>query len=221
MEIEESGRTVDEAVGRALEALGVSRDEVQIEVLAPGTRGMLGLGAREARVRVTIKDGVATVARSLADRLFRAMGYTPVVVAEAREDGIYVDAHGAALGALIGRHGATLDAIDFLLEAMTAKRTGKKVKVVLDVEGYRARRRKTLESLARRVAQRAQREGRAVALEPMGARERRLIHTALAEDPAVMTYSEGEEPLRRVVVAPKEREINRAPGSPEPGRIDE
>lgn len=220
MHVEESGRTVEEAVARALEALGVTHDAVDIEVLVAGTRGMLGLGARDARVRVTIKQGAAGVARALAQQLLASMGYRSTVAVESRDDGIYVDARGPVLGALIGRHGVTLDALDLLLEAMTVKRAGEKVKVVLDIEGYRSRRQRTLEALARRIAQRAQLEGRAVALEPMGARERRLIHTTFADDPEVMTYSEGEEPLRRVVIAPRAGRIPELPGAGDSGSID-
>ncbi len=207
MQVEESGRTVEEAIARALQALGVSQDDVQVEVLVAGARGMLGLGARDARVRVTLKEGTATLARVLAERLLRTMGYAPTVVVEERAEAIHLDVRGDHLGALIGRHGATLDALETLLELMTAKRAGDKVKVSVDVEGYRARRRRVLEDLARQTAQRAQRERREVLLDPMGPRERRVIHTTLAGDPHVTTYSQGEGELRRVIIAPKEQVV--------------
>jgi len=201
--VEESGRTVEEAIARALAALDVSQEDVHVEVLAAASRGVLGLGARGARVRVTVKEGTATVARILAQRLLRIMGYAPTVAVEERARGIHVEVRGESLGALIGRRGATLDAVEFLLQLMTAKRIGDTVKVSMDVGGYRARRQRVLEDIARRMARRAQLEQREVPLEPMGPRERRIIHTALAEDPHVSTFSQGEEPLRRVVIAPK------------------
>ncbi len=209
-QVEESGRTVDEAVARALAALGVSKDDVQVEVLEAGARGMLGLGARDARVLVTLKAGPADLTRGLAEQLFRAMGYAPTVVAEAREDGIYLDVRGRDLGALIGRHGATLDAIDLLLGLM-ARRTGGKVRVVVDVEGYRTRRQRALEDLARSVAQQVHREQRTVTLDPMGPRERRVIHTTLSENPDVLTYSQGDGSQRRVVVALRGHGVPPAP----------
>ncbi len=211
MSVEESGRTVEEAVARALAALDVSQEDVHVEVLTAATRGMLGLGARLARVRVTVKEGTASVARVLAQRLFRIMGYAPTLAVEERMEGVYLEARGDRLGALIGRHGATLDALEFLLQLMTAKRVGDQVKVYVDVEGYRARRHRALEDLARRMAQRVQREGREVPLDPMSPRERRVVHTTLAEDPHVVTFSQGEEPLRRVVIAPKSQQVSVSP----------
>ncbi len=212
--VEESGRTVEEAVARALAALDVSAEDVHVEVLTAATRGMLGLGARVARVRVTVKEATVTVARVLAQRLFRIMGYAPTLAVEERVEGIYLDARGDRLGALIGRHGATLDALEFLLQLMTAKRVGDQVKVFVDVEGYRARRHRALEDLAQRTAQHVQREGRQMLLDPMTPRERRVIHTTLAEDAHVVTFSQGEEPLRRVVIAPKSQPSSIAPDIP-------
>ncbi len=211
--VEETGRTVEDALERALAALGVSRDDVLVEILEAGSRGILGLGARDARVRVILKEGPATLARVLAERLFLAMGHTVTIAVVERDGVIYLDVRGHHLGPLIGRGGATLDALEVLLGLMTAKRSGEKVKVHVDVEGYRERRRRTLEDLARRIAERVQQERRELPLDPMDPRERRIIHTALAGHPHVVTYSQGEGALRRVVVAPKLTEARAAPPS--------
>ncbi len=201
--VETSGRTVEDAVLRALEELGVTREDVDVEVLDPGARGMLGLGARETRVRVTLRDSPASVAHTLMARLLRLMGFAGAVRVREQEGIVAVQVTGDHLGALIGRRGATLDALQFLLSLMVARQTHVRARVMVDVEGYRERRRVVVEDLARRAAERAEREGREIALEPMDASDRRIVHTTLAQAPAVMTFSRGEGPDRHVVVAPK------------------
>jgi spoIIIJ-associated protein len=201
--VETSGRTVEDAVLRALEELGVTREDVDVEVLDPGARGMLGLGAREPRVRVTLRDNPASVAHTFMARLLRLMGFAGTVRVREQDGMVAVQVTGEHLGALIGRRGATLDALQFLLGLMVARQTHVRTRVMVDVEGYRERRRVIVEDLAHRAAERAEREGREIALEPMDAADRRIVHTTLSESPAVMTFSRGEGPARHVVVAPK------------------
>lgn len=200
---EGTGRSVEEATERALAELGVSREDAEVEVLDPGTRGMLGLGARAARVRVSLKVDPASVAHQLAARLLEAMGFDGTVRAHEQDGVVSVQVRGENLGVLIGRRGATLDAVELLLGLMVARQSRSRVKVVVDVEGYRERRRLWLEDLARRTAERVLREGREVMLEPMEASERRVVHTTLASHPGVFTSSRGEGTARRVVIAPK------------------
>jgi len=207
---EGSGRTVEEAVDRALTALGVTRDDVEVEVLDPGTRGMLGLGSRDARVRVTLRDNPAAVAHTVMARLLRQMGFDGTVRVREQDEMIAVQVTGERLGALIGRRGATLDAVQFLVSLMVARQTQAKVRVVVDIEGYRERRQQTLEELARRAADRVAREGREAVMDPMDASDRRIIHTTLAGHAQVTTFSRGEGAERRVVVAPKT--VEAAPG---------
>lgn len=197
------GRNVEEATERALMQLGASHEDVDIEVLDPGTRGMLGLGARDARVRVTLREGAAAAAHRLAERLLQVMGFATTVRAREAGDTVTVEVHGQDLGALIGRRGGTLEAVELLLGAMVAKETGLRSRIILDVEGYWERRSAYLEKLARQTADRVQRGGREIVLAPMPSRERRVIHSLLAEHPTVMTFSQGEGPERRVVVAPR------------------
>lgn len=208
---EGSGRTVEEAVDRALTALGVTRDDVEVEVLDPGARGMLGLGSRDARVRVTLRDNPAAVAHTVMARLLRQMGFDGTVRVREQDGLIAVQVSGERLGALIGRRGATLDAVQFLVSLMVARQTQAKVRVVVDIEGYRERRQQTLEELARRAADRAAREGREIVMDPMDASDRRIIHTRLAGHAQVTTFSRGEGAERRVVVAPKR--VGAAPGA--------
>jgi len=200
---EGSGRTVEEATERALMQMGASPEDVDVAVLDAGTRGVLGLGARDARVRVTLREGAAAAAHRLAERLLQGMGFATTVRAREAGDTVTVEVHGQDLGALIGRRGGTLEAVELLLGAMVAKETGLRSRIIVDVEGYWERRSAYLEKLARQTAERVQRDGRQVLLVPMPARERRVIHSLLTDHPAVMTFSQGEGQERRVVVAPR------------------
>jgi spoIIIJ-associated protein len=209
-DLETSGRTVDEAVERALGELGLTRDDVDIEVVDPGARGLLGLGAHDARVRVRPRVMPSIAAHQLAEDLLEAMGFRATVRVRDQEGAVGVEVSGQNLAALIGRHGTTLEAMGVLLEAMVAKRTGHRPRIVVDVAGYRERRRTALEGIAKRAADRAIREGREIALDPMASYERRLIHTLLAEHPQVVTFSRGEGSERHIVIAPKDQAINQS-----------
>lgn len=212
---EGTGRTVEEATERALLAIGASQEDVEVEVLDAGAKGMLGLGAREARVRVTLKEGAAAAAHRLADRLLQSMGFVTTVRAREAGDTVTVEVRGQDLGALIGRRGGTLEAVELLLGAMVARVTGIRSRIILDVEGYWERRRAYLERLAGQTAERVRREGRQILLAPMPSRERRVIHSMLAEQPDVMTFSQGEGAERQVVVAPRaDRAHAQEPGAP-------
>ncbi len=203
MQVEASGRTVEEAVARALEELGVEREDVEVEVLDPGSRGMLGFGARDARVRVAVKPSPAAVAHQLMARLIDHLGIQGTVRAREQDGGVLVTVSGEHLGALIGRRGATLEAVQFLLGLMVSRKVRSLVRVTVDAGGYRERRIKSLQEQARRAAERAVREGREVMLEPMAASDRRVIHLTLAGHPGVVTESRGEGEDRRVVVIPR------------------
>ena len=200
---EGTGRTVEDATERALMQLGASPEDVDVEVLDAGTRGMLGLGAREARVRVTLREGAAATAHRLADKVLQLMGFATTVRAREAADMVTIEVHGQELGALIGRRGGTLEAVELLLGAMVAKETGLRSRIILDVEGYWERRHAYLEKLARQTAERVHRDGRQILLAPMPSRERRVIHSLLADHPSVTTFSQGEGVDRRVVVAPR------------------
>lgn len=205
--VEETGKTVDEAVDRALNALGASREDVTVEVIDPGTRGMLGLGARDARVRVSLVASPAAVAHHIAERLLRLMGFAANVHAREQEGIVSVEIRGQNLGALIGHRGSTLEAVELLLGVMVARSAGVRARIAVDVEGYRDRRRLTLEEMAHRMAERALREQREIALAPMDPRERRIVHTTLADHPHVTTFSRGEGENRHVVVTPRSQPV--------------
>ena len=206
--IEQAGRNVEGAVQAALKALGVTREQADIEVLAEETRGLLGiLGHTEAKVRVTVKAGVADRALEVLSRILHHMGIdaTPEITSDDAE-AVQINIHGDSdLGLLIGKRGQTLAALQ-LLTAMMANREQPaelRKKVILDAEGYRERRERALTSMAQSAAERAKRTGREVRLEALTPRERRIVHMALADDPAVSTRSEGEDPERIVIVSPR------------------
>jgi spoIIIJ-associated protein len=224
---EGTGRTVEEAIREALRILGVGRDEVDLIVLDEGSRGMLGLGARPAHVRLTLlseaegeaatpparEEGggeeiagadAASAARSVASSLVSAMGFHASVNARLDAGAVRVSIAGTQLAPLIGRHGQTLEALELLVSLIVARRMGHRVLLSVDVERYRERRRQALQALAQRTAGRVRRAGAPVALEPMSASERRVVHTTLAQDPAVTTHSEGEGAERHVVISPRE-----------------
>lgn len=204
--IEQTGRTVEEAVGAALKALGVSREEVEVEVLAEESRGLLGiLGHSRAKVRVTVKAGLAQRAVELVTRILQLMGMEgQVEVASDDPEGVQIDIHSSSdLGLLIGRRGQTLGALQ-LLVAVIANRgqpLEQRRRVILDAEGYRSRRERALGAMARSAAERAKRTGWPVTIESLTPRERRIIHLALAGESGVTTRSEGEDPHRSIIIS--------------------
>jgi spoIIIJ-associated protein len=219
---EGAGRTVEEAIRNALRTLGAKREDVDLMVLDEGSRGVLGLGSREARVRVTLlsaieagdaeeavvapaetSDDPVLVARGITAALVDAMGIGASVTARSQAGGVAVTVSGPQLAPLIGRHGQTLEALDLLVNLMTARRLGRRVEIEVDAERYRERRREVLTALTRRTVGRVRHSGRPAPLDPMSASERRFIHTMLAEDPDVTTYSEGEGVDRHIVIAPR------------------
>lgn len=262
--VEATGKTVEEAIQKALDELGLEEDEVEIEILSEGSRGVLGIGAEEARVRVTslpyedeeeldeeaeayaeeeeeeiappgnrryapAAAAAATVAgstrprrfdpeaepfaelaqRTLTELLERMEIPAQVSLDSAEMDddlpSIELSISGEYMGILIGRHGDTLAALQFILGLLVGRKAGRRVRVLVDVEGYRERRARLLRDMALRAAERAQRYRQPIFLDPMIPSERRIVHLTLANHPYVATHSIGEGENRRVVVSPKHR----------------
>jgi len=252
----ETGKTVEEALEKALIALGRSKDEVDYEVLEQPSRGFFGLfGGHMARLRVTEKQAApdasafaapaaaaaqparpgqdvpdatpaAGTPRARAEQflrdIFRCMGLTVAMSARETDEGYVYDLSGESLGILIGKHGQTLDALQYLtnLAANRGCEEGR-IHVILDVEGYRSRREETLRRLAGHLAEKACRIHAEVRLEPMNRHERKIIHMALQDNYRVSTYSDGDEPYRCVVIAPKRRRRYAGPRDERRGRGEE
>jgi spoIIIJ-associated protein len=203
--IEKTGKTVEEALEAALAELGLERDQVEYRVLEAPSKPLFGLlGGREAKVEVTVKK-VEPIERAklFIEKVTKAMNLGVMISTVTTEDAITLNLKGEDLGILIGKHGQTLDALQYLTN-LAANREGRdRLRFIIDVEDYRKRRADTLEQLALRLADRVKRSGDRVVLEPMTPHERKIIHMSLQEDLRIETYSEGEEPYRRVVIASK------------------
>lgn len=199
-----SAKTVEEAIEHALEQLDVTREHVKVTVLEEPSRGFLGLiGSREAKVEVTRMADAVTEAIQFLKRVTEKMGLKVTVHSEEEEDHTLLNITGENLGLLIGRRGQTLDALQYLTNIAANRNHTKRVRFILDAENYRKRRKETLERLADRLIDKAKRIGREVRLEPMTPLERKIIHTQVQKQDGVVSYSEGDEPHRRVVIAPK------------------
>ena len=207
--IQMTGKTVEEAIEIALRELDVDRGEAEIDVISRGKPGILGIGSELASVRVTKVDGTSNVLDSANDVIKNLVSHMDVdVVVNLKEadneetGGPVFEIEGDDSGLLIGRKGETLRSLQFLTRFIVGRQTGERANLSLDVEGYDERRKQSLANLANRVAQRVVKTGRSIELEPMSARERRLVHVALAENSEVYTESSGEGRDRRVVVIP-------------------
>lgn len=217
---EASGRTVDEAIEKALEDLGADAEQVETEILTEGSRGLLGLGGEEARVRVTFVEPeepqelvstgeeVAEIALDVVRELLSHMGVQAQVVVRESDQGeaspTVLDVTGDNLGILIGRQGETLRDLQYIARLIVSRKLQRWVNLVVDVGGYKRRREKILTELAGRMAERVVAEGKPVTLEPMPAHERRIVHMALRDHDLVRTESIGEGRRRKVVIYPNE-----------------
>lgn len=203
--IEVSAKTYDEAVTDALVKLGVTSDQVEIEVIDKGSSGFLGIGAKPVKIKVTKKLTVEGYLRKFLSDIFQAMKLEVEILIQINEENrnIDVELKGDEMGVLIGKRGQTLDSLQLLVNNAVHKNFETYYKVKIDTENYRVRRKETLENLAKNIAYKVKRTKRSVALEPMNPFERRVIHSALQNDRYVTTHSEGEDPYRHVVVTLK------------------
>jgi len=205
--VEETGQTVEEAVEKALTKLGVAKEQAKIEVLEEPTRGILGLiKAKPAKVRVEVEDDPAKVAEEFLTPIFKALRVEPTLKVKTDEKNTILEFWGEDLGIIVGRRGETLDALQYLTNLAVSKKMGGYAHIILDVEGYRERRRQSLQRLAQKISSRVERTGRRAVLEAMNADERRVIHLALQDNKNVYSFSEGDEPNRKVVIALKQRD---------------
>ncbi|WNF37148.1 RNA-binding cell elongation regulator Jag/EloR [Bacillaceae bacterium IKA-2] len=198
-----SGKTVDEAVQSALEQLTTTRERVSIQVLEEPRKGFLGLiGVKPAVVEVEIQPDAAEEAVKFLSDVTNKIGVSIKIKQETTKEGILLDLSGEGIGMLIGKRGQTLDSLQYLVNLVANRYSEHYIRIVLDAENYRDRRKESLEQLAKRLGNKAVRTRKEVILEPMNALERKIIHTALQDIKGVRTYSEGTEPNRRIVVAP-------------------
>ena len=210
-----TGKTVEDAVMEAAIKLETTSDRMEYEVLEKGSNGFLGIGSKPARIRARKVMETAERAEKFLMDVLEAMDLKATVSMEENKEErtLDIDLAGDDMGVLIGKRGQTLDSLQYLVSLVVNKGEDDYIRVKVDTENYRQRRKDTLENLAKNIASKVRRTGKPVTLEPMNPYERRVIHSALQNDRYVETHSEGEEPFRKVVVSLKEgvqpRENNR------------
>ena len=231
--IEVTGKSVEEAITNACTKLGIPSSKLDYEVIDEGSSGFLGIGSKPALIKARVKEekeivaesvkevvkeevketvknssdtaNVEEVAKNFLNDVFAAMKMEVIVDTkyDDAEKTLDIDMRGEEIGVLIGKRGQTLDSLQYLVSLVVNKGRADYIRVKLDTENYRERRKETLENLAKNIAYKVKRTKRPVSLEPMNPYERRIIHSALQNDKYVTTHSEGEEPFRRVVVSLK------------------
>lgn len=203
--IEFSAKTVEDAVTAACQNFSVTSEKLEIEVVEEGKAGIFGLGAKPAIIKARVKATLVDNVKSFLKDVFAAMKVDILaeVTYDEEERNIDINLVGENVGMLIGKRGQTLDSLQYLVSLVVNKETDNYIRVKVDTENYRERRKATLENLAKNMAHKVKRIHKSVSLESMNPYERRIIHAALQDDKYVTTHSEGDEPYRRVVIAPK------------------
>src|SRR5690554_5462469 len=210
LSLKQEGKTVDEAILLALEKLNMDKDEVDIKVIEEGNKGILGIiGNKKALIEVKAKADPIKGGRDFLKKVFEKMSIkvsVEIIARETNNEQVMYNINSKDLGIIIGHRGETLDALQYLTSLVVNKKTIGYFRVLIDAEGYREKRRKTIERLARKLAHKALSTGRKVMLEPMPPHERRIIHITLKDDERVYTYSEGKEPYRRVMIVQEDKD---------------
>ncbi len=201
-----TGKNVDEALNNALLELNTPSDRIEYDVIEKESSKMLGLFNKPARIRARIKMTRDDMVKDFLNKVFDAMDLTVEINVDFQEEEnmMLIDLSGDEMGILIGKRGITLDSLQYLISLVVNKNSESYIKVKLDTENYRERRRETLENLAKNLAHKVKRIHKPVYLEPMNPYERRVIHSTLQKDKYVETHSEGEEPYRKVVITLKQ-----------------
>lgn len=200
-----TAKTVDEALTNAMLELGTTIDNLEHEVIEKETNGFLGMFGKPAKIRVRLKQSPENMARVFLTDIFKAMGIEANLdlYLDQENSNLDINIEGNDMGVLIGKRGQTLDSLQYLVSLVVNKNSENYIKIKLDTENYRARRKETLENLAKNIAFKVKKTRKPVFLEPMNPYERRIIHSALQNDKFVETYSEGEDPFRKVVISVK------------------
>lgn len=203
--IEISAKTVNEAITEACRKLGVTSNKLDYQVVEEGASGFLGIGFKPAVIKAAVKCTLEDNAKDFLKDVFEAMDMTVVVDVKYDEEEKVMDIGlvGDEMGVLIGKRGQTLDSLQYLTSLVVNRDAENYIRVKVDTENYRQRRKETLENLAKNIAFKVKRTKRPVSLEPMNPYERRIIHSVLQNDKYIATHSEGDEPFRRVVVTLK------------------
>lgn len=200
-----TAKTVNEALTNAVVQLETTSDQLEYEVIEKESSGILGLFSKPAKIRARVKFSLEDIAKEFLSKVFDAMNIQAEIqiTLDEQENLMDINLSGEEMGILIGKRGITLDSLQYLVSLVVNRNTENYIKIKLDTENYRERRKETLENLAHNLAHKVKRIHRPVYLEPMNPYERRVIHSALQKDKFVETHSEGEEPYRKVVITLK------------------
>ena len=201
--IQKSAKSIEEAKQLALAELGLTADDVEFITIDEGTKGFLGLGSKEAVVEVTIKNADVYKAKAFLSQIFKDMELVVDINASSEGDELNIELSGDNMGIIIGKRGDTLDSLQYLTSLVVNHGRDDYCKVTLDTENYREKRYTALIALAERLADKVARTGKKYTLEPMNPYERRIIHSTLQSNDDVTTFSIGEDPYRKLVIAPK------------------
>jgi len=203
--LEKTASTVEEATALALAELRITAEQADIQIIEGGSKGFLGLGKKEAVVRVKSKFNPEELATNFLKELTISMNVVAQIQTKRNDKNMYIEISGDSMGILIGKRGQTLESIQYLTNLVVNKGLGAYVNVIIDIENYREKRKKNLEKLALGLAKKAKATKKIVTLEPMSAIERRIIHSVLEKDRQITTYSKGNEPYRYIVIEAKVR----------------
>lgn len=201
-QITATGTTMDDAVQSALEQLQTSKDKVDVDVIDEGKKGFLGFGSKPAIVKVSIRKTPVQDAESYISEVAAQMGAPVEIKTDVRDRDITMELVSDKVAMLIGKRGQTLNSLQYLAQLAVNRESDQFYTVMIDAEGYRERRKETLQNLASRLAEKAIRTGKDVRIEPMPSYERKIIHAALQNHKQVETLSDGKEPRRFVVIRP-------------------
>jgi len=222
--VETEGESIDQAIANALKVLGVERDKITVDILSEGKKGILGFGGQKARIRASLRKGsiavsvaqpvakpveltaIAEKARNALQEILNRMGLRTSVEATVADKGeeIILAISADNSGVIIGRKGQTLEALQYLVTRIAGERTGSEgPHIIVDIENYRARRRKSLEDMALRLGEKAKRQRKTVSIDALSAADRRVIHSVLQDDPWVTTKSLGQGSYRRLLIIPE------------------
>ena len=203
--VEFSGKSVDEAITEACTTLGIESSKLDYEVIEKGSNGFLGIGSKPAIIKARKKEVVKDAVEEFLSKMFNAMDLSVDIQIDYDEQNrnMNIELKGNEMGILIGKRGQTLDSVQYLASLVANRESDEYVRVKVDTENYRKRRKETLENLAKNIAFKVKKTRNPVYIEPMIPYERRVIHSVLQNDRYVETHSEGEEPYRKVVVTLK------------------
>ena len=210
MEFQEfEGKTTEEAIEQACLHFQVTAEQLEIEILSVGSPGLFGLGGRKAKIRATRRaeseENLLTAAQEVLENLLEKMQEKATVSTQMEDDRISLRIETDDAGLLIGKQGQTLDALQYLVSKMLAKKSRRKVRIAIDVEAYRARHQEALALLAQKYGEKVKKSGKPITLNPMNPYDRRIIHMALQEDKDLKTTSRGEGLYKKVIISPAKK----------------